>query len=65
MEFVRADLCDRSQWDYLLNDVDAVIHLAAGVGVGQSMYEIVRYVRGNSLATAVLLKLLLAHRDHL
>jgi dTDP-L-rhamnose 4-epimerase len=28
------------------------------------MYEIVRYVRGNSLAAAVLLEKLLAHRDH-
>jgi dTDP-L-rhamnose 4-epimerase len=65
IEFVQADLCDRQQWDYLLHDVDAVIHLAAEVGVGQSMYEIVRYVRGNSLATAVLLEALLAHRDQL
>lgn len=29
------------------------------------MYEIVRYVRGNSLATAVLLEALLDHRDHI
>ena len=63
--FIRADLCDREQWADVLSGVDAVIHLAAEVGVGQSMYEIVRYVRGNSLATAVLLEALLEHRDHI
>jgi dTDP-L-rhamnose 4-epimerase len=63
--FIRADLCDREQWVDVLSGVDAVVHLAAEVGVGQSMYEIVRYVRGNSLATAVLLEALLEHRDHI
>jgi dTDP-L-rhamnose 4-epimerase len=62
--FINADLCDGERWAHLLDRVDAVIHLAAEVGVGQSMYEIVRYVRGNSLAAAVLLEKLLAHRDH-
>ena len=32
------------------------IHEAAEVGVGQSMYEIVRYVKANDLGTAVLLE---------
>jgi len=41
-----------------LDGVDAVIHLAARVGVGQSMYEIVEYTSANSLATAVLLEAL-------
>ena len=40
--------------------VDAVVHLAAEVGVGQSMYEIDRYVGANDLGTAVLLQALLA-----
>lgn len=39
--------------------VDKVVHLAAEVGVGQSMYEIDRYVGVNDLGTAVLLKALL------
>ncbi|MCB2053145.1 MAG: NAD-dependent epimerase/dehydratase family protein [Geminicoccaceae bacterium] len=34
--------------------VDAVVHLAAEVGVGQSMYEIERYVGVNEWGTAVL-----------
>src|SRR5690349_10917632 len=35
--------------------VDAVIHLAAAVGVGQSMYQIAAYTAVNTLGTAVLL----------
>jgi dTDP-L-rhamnose 4-epimerase len=63
-EFVRADLCDTDAWTRLLDGADVVVHLAAEVGVGQSMYQIVRYVRGNTLAAASLLEALLAHRDH-
>ncbi|MBV8456857.1 MAG: NAD-dependent epimerase/dehydratase family protein [Acetobacteraceae bacterium] len=44
-----------------LRGIDAVIHLAAEVGVGQSMYEIDRYVGANDLGTASLLQALLAH----
>ena len=39
-----------------LEDVDVVFHQAAAVGVGQSMYEIDRYVERNTQATAVLLQ---------
>jgi dTDP-L-rhamnose 4-epimerase len=38
--------------------VDRIVHLAAVVGVGQSMYEIDRYVRKNSMATATFLETL-------
>lgn len=41
-----------------LRDVDAVFHLAAAVGVGQSMYEIASYTSINNLGTAVLLEAL-------
>src|SRR5437762_1159103 len=39
--------------------VDAVVHLAARVGVGQSMYEIADYTAENSGGTAVLLEAML------
>src|SRR5690348_7813708 len=39
-----------------LADVDAVIHLAARVGVGQSMYEVTDYTDVNARGTAVLLE---------
>jgi dTDP-L-rhamnose 4-epimerase len=45
-----------------LEGVDAVVHLAARVGVGQSMYEIAEYTSGNGLGTAVLLEQLLDRR---
>lgn len=35
-----------------------VVHFAAAVGVGQSMYQIERYVKDNSLGTALLLDIL-------
>lgn len=44
-----------------LSGVDAVVHLAAEVGVGQSMYEIDRYVGANDLGTAALLQALLTN----
>ena len=43
-----------------LQDVDVVYHLAAAVGVGQSMYEIAHYTAVNNLGTAVLLEALAA-----
>ena len=51
-----ADLEDRDAVRCVLNGVDRVIHLAAAVGVGQSMYEVVHYTRSNELGTAVLLE---------
>jgi len=38
-----------------VSDMDAVIHLAAAVGVGQSMYQIEKYVACNTYGTANLL----------
>ncbi len=40
----------------ILPGKDAVIHLAALVGIAQSMYELERYVQGNEGITAVLLE---------
>lgn len=46
-----------------LEDVDVVFHQAAVVGVGQSMYEIDRYVAGNTQSTAVLLQAIVDRID--
>lgn len=62
-EFVRGDIRERELLWRCLDGVDVVFHLAAAVGVGQSMYEIERYVGTNTLGTAVLLDLL-ANRSH-
>jgi dTDP-L-rhamnose 4-epimerase len=42
-----------------LAGVDAVCHLAAAVGVGQSMYQVADYTSVNNLGTAVLLEALI------
>lgn len=63
VELVFGDVRSPIQLGAALKDVDAVIHLAAQVGVGQSMYEVQRYVDHNTVGTAVLLELL-ASRKH-
>lgn len=55
-EFIQADVCDADAVRKALDDVEVIYHEAAEVGVGQSMYEIVRYVKANDLGTAVLLE---------
>ena len=55
-EFLKGDVRDREVWRRALKDVTVVFHDAAEVGVGQSMYEIVRYVETNTLGTSLLLE---------
>jgi dTDP-L-rhamnose 4-epimerase len=57
-EFVRGDVRDRDGLARALRGVDVVYHLAAAVGVGQSMYQIQYYTEANTLGGAVLLDLL-------
>jgi dTDP-L-rhamnose 4-epimerase len=57
--FVKGDIRDPHCVAKAVRGVDAIIHLAAEVGVGQSMYEIARYVGANELGTAVLLDALI------
>jgi len=64
-EFIQGDVCDRQLVDKALAGIDVVFHEAAEVGVGQSMYEIERYVRANDLGTAVVLEAILARRPQI
>lgn len=59
VELQVGDVRDADAVRRALRGVDAVVHLAAAVGVGQSMYEIDRYTAVNELGTAVLLQSLL------
>ena len=47
-----------------LEDVDAVVHLAAETGTGQSMYEIEKYVNTNIGGTAILLDILANEKNN-
>jgi dTDP-L-rhamnose 4-epimerase len=62
VELVRGDIRDPAAVRSALQGCDAVMHLAARVGVGQSMYEIADYTGVNTLGTAVLLEAVLEHR---
>jgi dTDP-L-rhamnose 4-epimerase len=55
-ELIVGDIRDPEIVSRALRGVDKVVHLAAAVGVGQSMYEIARYTSINALGTAVLLE---------
>ncbi len=57
-EFIRGDVLDREAFRRALDGVDAVIHDAAMVGVGQSQYQIQRYTQVNTFGTAILLDIL-------
>jgi dTDP-L-rhamnose 4-epimerase len=57
------DVRDREAVRDALEDVEAVVHFAAAVGVGQSMYEIERYTSINAIGAAVVLEEVLERRD--
>ena len=61
IELVSGDLRDPDAVRRALDGVDSVVHLAARVGVGQSMYQLVEYAAANTSGTAVLLEALLEH----
>ena len=58
-EIIHGDVRDADAIGAAVRGVDSVIHLAAEVGVGQSMYEVVRYVGVNDLGTATLFEALI------
>lgn len=59
IEFLHGDVRDPTLLARALEGVDAVAHLAAETGVGQSMYEVNRYVDLNDRGTACLLQALI------
>jgi dTDP-L-rhamnose 4-epimerase len=60
-ELVVGDIRDGASVARALQGVDSVVHLAAEVGVGQSMYEVERYTSVNDVGTAVLFERLIDH----
>lgn len=58
VNFILGTVTKREDWEKSLKNQDAVIHLAAETGTGQSMYEIERYVEVNIKGTAILLDIL-------
>jgi dTDP-L-rhamnose 4-epimerase len=58
----RGDIRDLDALVPLVREVDVVFHLAAIVGVGQSMYQVRRYTDVNTIGMATLLEALVASR---
>src|SRR5688500_5060229 len=56
LELIVGDIRDHDAVRRALNGIDVVIHLAAMVGVGQSMYELEKYTSVNNLGTTILLE---------
>jgi dTDP-L-rhamnose 4-epimerase len=59
VELHQGDVRDPEAVLRALRDVDAVVHLAALVGVGQSMYQVAEYTSVNAHGTAVLMEALI------
>lgn len=58
-ELIRADVRNGDAVAKALKGIDSVVHLAAEVGVGQSMYAVERYTSVNDVGTAVLFEKLI------
>src|SRR5689334_12040637 len=58
VEYVLGDVRDRAVFEPLVLATDAVVHFGAAVSVGQSMYQVDRYVDVNTRGTALLLDIL-------
>lgn len=58
IEFLRGDVTRRADWEGALVGVNAVVHLAAETGTGQSMYQVARYNEVNSQGTALMFDVL-------
>ena len=57
------DILNEDAIDWLIKDVDIIIHLAAETGTGQSMYNIVDYTNTNITGTSLILEKLLKGDD--
>ena len=64
VEFVRADVRDAVAMDKALAQADAVVHLAAETGTGQSMYQITHYYDVNQQSTATLFEAIATRHKH-
>ena len=62
--YVRGDVRDRAVFEPLVLAADAVVHFGAAVSVGQSMYQVDRYVDVNTRGTALLLDILVNTTHH-
>jgi dTDP-L-rhamnose 4-epimerase len=58
VRFIQGSVNDYEKFEETVRETDKIFHLAAKVGIGQSMYEIRRYIDSNVLGMANLLNIL-------
>ncbi len=63
VQLVVGDVRDGDSFAEALKDCSILVHLAAAVGVGQSMYEITRYTSINTMGAAVVLEEAVKQKD--
>lgn len=63
VNFIEGDVRNRNDWQHAIQGQNAIVHLAAETGTGQSMYEIARYADVNVNGTAIMLDIL-ANQPH-
>jgi len=64
-EFIKGDVRDRDALQQAIRDMDIIIHDAAEVGVGQSMYAVDQYISTNVQGTGVLWDILVNERHRI
>lgn len=64
-EYLWGDMRNHEELTRAAQDIDVIFHEAAAVGVGQSQYDIKRYVEVNTGGTANLLDLLVNTKHHI
>lgn len=63
VNFIEGTICSKEDWIKAIKNQDAIIHLAAETGTGQSMYEIQKYIDVNIGGTGLMLDIL-ANNPH-
>ena len=63
--FIRGSVLSKNDWVKAIEGQDAIIHLAAETGTGQSMYKIKKYIDTNVSGTALMLEALLSKKHQI
>lgn len=63
VNFILGDVTCREDWERAIENQDIIVHFAAETGTGQSMYLIEKYNRVNALGTAIMMDVLMHHKN--
>jgi dTDP-L-rhamnose 4-epimerase len=65
VRLIKGDVRILDDWKLAIEDCDAVVHLAAETGTGQSMYEVNKYVDVNINATSLFLDFIVNQKNNI